>query len=209
MSNARDMRLQSDYQAVLTLANGSGGTLTVDSVQGRPPDHYLLAYRVRSIERLEQGKPIYRDLHLVKVRLPSRYPAPSAPPVVQLLTPIFHPHVYPNRTVCLGQWQTSEFLDELVLRIGAMLQFDRRGLNIKDPANEAAVAWAQKNMHLLPTDNCTFHNDDPNRTRVQPEEAQQRLVFFLPGLTEAYTQELETAKLVEEEEPGLQWMDMR
>lgn len=208
MPNARDLRLQSDYEAVLALAKGSGGTLTIDSVQGRPPDHYLLAYRVRSIERLDHGKPIYRNLHLVKIRLPSRYPAPSAPPVVQLLTPVFHPHVYPNRTVCLGQWQTSEFLDELVLRIGAMLQFDRRSLNIKDPANEEAVAWAQRHMHLLPTDNCTFQNDDPNRTQAQPEEAQQRLVFFLPGLTEAYAQDTEAAKQADADEPGLQWVDV-
>ena len=37
----------------------------------------------------------------VRVKLPTKYPSPSAPPVVEMLTLIFHPHVYPNLTVCM------------------------------------------------------------------------------------------------------------
>ena len=163
MANARDLRLQSDYQHLRALARGSGGTLAIESVKGRPIDQYVLVYRCRGIERLEKGRPVYRELHRVSIRLPSKYPAPIAPPVVQLLTPLYHPHVYKNLVVCMGNWQTSEFLDQFALRLGALLQFEREYLAIKDPANEEAVEWAKKNRLLFPTDNCTFVNDPPVR----------------------------------------------
>jgi len=171
MANARDLRLQADYVAVQALAKASGGTLLVESANGSPPADYVIAFKCRGIEAVnEAGRPIYRTVHKLRVKLPAKYPAPFAPPQVEVLTPLFHPHVYPNRTVCLGVWQTSEFLDELVLRLGAMLQFDKRCLNIKDPANEAAVEWAQKNLILLPTDTCTFQGDDPTRVTLTRED---------------------------------------
>jgi ubiquitin-protein ligase len=163
MANARDLRLNSDYQHLRKLADESGGTLAIEAVKGRPVDQYLLVYRCRGIERLENGRPIYRDLHRVSIRLPSKYPAPIAPPVVQLLTPLYHPHVFTNLVVCMGSWRTSEFLDEFALRLGALLQFEREYLSIKDPANEEAVDWAKRNRILFPTDTCTFRNDPPIR----------------------------------------------
>ena len=57
MANARDLRLQSDYQHLRTLAEGSGGTLGIESAKGRPIDQYVLVYRCRGIERLEAGHP--------------------------------------------------------------------------------------------------------------------------------------------------------
>lgn len=171
MPSARDMRLQSDYESLQKLARESGGTLIIDSTRGTPPTEYLLTYRCRGIESIgEGGRPVYRTVHKARIKLPAKYPAPFAPPLVEMTTPLFHPHVYPNRTVCLGVWQTSEYLDELALRLGAMLQFDRRCLNIQDPANEQAVEWAQKNLLLLPTDNCTFYGDTPQRMTVTQEE---------------------------------------
>ena len=163
MANARDLRLQSDYHHLRLLATESGGTLAIESAKGRPVDQYVLVYRCRGIERLDHGRPVYRDLHRVSIRLPSKYPAPIAPPVVQLLTPLYHPHVYKNLVVCMGSWQTSEFLDDFALRLGALLQFEREYLAIKDPANEEAVEWAKRNRMLFPTDSCTFRNDPPVR----------------------------------------------
>ncbi len=171
MANARDLRLQSDYESLQALAKGSGGTLIIDSARGVPPSEYQLTYRCRGIQSLKpDGKPLFRTVHKMRIRLPAKYPAPFAPPLVEMLTPLFHPHVYPNHTVCLGVWQTSEYLDELALRLGAMLQFDRRCLNIKDPANEKAVAWAQRNLILLPTDHCTFQGDDARKVVATREE---------------------------------------
>ncbi len=171
MANARDLRLEADYAGLLALAKGSGGTLVIDSMKGRPPDEYLLTFRCRSIERLRDSKPVYRHFHRVQIRLPARYPAPVAPPQVRMLTPIFHPHVFPNLEVCMGSWQTSEYLEDFVLRLGALIQYDRSYMNVRDPANEEAVDWARKNLLLLPTDTCTFRGDNPARARSNAEEA--------------------------------------
>ena len=198
MANARDMRLQSDYRHLRILVDGSGGTLAIESVKGNPIDQYVLVYRCRGIERLENGRPIYRDLHRVSIRLPAKYPAPIAPPVVQLLTPLYHPHVYKNLVVCMGNWQTSEFLDEFALRLGALLQFEREYLAIKDPANEEAVEWAKKNRMLFPTDTCTFHND-PAVRQLPP--------VSLPAFT-PLMDDLPLPDPHKEEESAVVWKDL-
>ena len=161
MSTARDLRLQADYEQARVLAANSGGRLVLESTKGQPPDEYILTYHCRSIEALKDGKPVYRNAHRVRVKLPARYPAPSAAPVVEMQTPIFNPHVYVNRVVCMGSWQTTEYLEDVILRLGAMLQFDRRYMDILDPANEQAMFWVTRNLLLLPTDNITFMGDDP------------------------------------------------
>jgi ubiquitin-protein ligase len=167
MSKARELRLLADYEHLRALTEGSGGTITIESVQGRPPDQYVLVYRCRSIERLNGEKPVFRDLHRVRIKLPANYPAPSAPPVVDMLTPIYHPHVYPNRSVCMGSWETTEYLEDFALRMGALLQYDRRYLNVKDPANEEAMYWVSRNLVLLPTDDRTF----VSAAKTMPTEA--------------------------------------
>jgi len=198
MANARDLRLQSDYQHLRKLADESGGTLEIAEVRGRPVDHYLLIYRCRGIERLDNGRPVYRDLHRVSIRLPSKYPAPIAPPVVQLLTPLYHPHVYENRVVCMGSWQTSEFLDEFVLRLGALLQYEREYLAIRDPANDEAVEWAKRNRILFPTDTCTFHNDPP----IRPFR-DSNMPVFTPLMDD-----LPPSMPPMEDEPAVVWKDL-
>ena len=163
MPNARDLRLQADYEQVRALARRSGGRLTLDSTRGRPPDEYVVTYHCRTIETLRDGKPVYRATSRVRIKLPARYPLPSAPPVCELQTPVFNPHVYPNRVVCMGSWQTSEYLEDVVLRLGAMLQFDRRYMSVLDPANEQAMYWVTQNLLLLPTDHVEFQGEDPDR----------------------------------------------
>ena len=161
MPTARDLRLQADYEQVRELAANSGGRLVIESTKGRPPDEYVLTYHCRSIEAVKDGKPVYCAFSRVRIKLPSRYPAPSAAPVAEVQTPTFNPHVYANRVVCMGSWQTTEYLEDLVLRLGAMLQFDRRYMDILDPANEQAMFWVTRNLLHLPTDNITFMGDDP------------------------------------------------
>jgi len=163
MRNARDLRLQSDYLHVRSLANNSGGTLVIEQAKGDPPDQYILVYNCRTIERLENGKPVYRNSNRVEIKLPARYPAPFDAPKVRMLTPLWHPHVYKNLVVCMGDWITSEYLDAFALRLGALLQFEKEFFDIRDPANEEAIDWARRNLLLFPTDSCTFHSDPPNR----------------------------------------------
>jgi hypothetical protein len=116
---------------------------------------------------LNNGKPVYSDVHRMRIRLPARYPLPSAPPRLDMLTPLYNPHIYPNLQVCLGNWQTTEYLDELVARVGALIQLDRRILNLRDPANPDAMEWVRKNLLLVPTDNKIY---GPQATGMQPLE---------------------------------------
>jgi len=152
--NARDIRLRNDFESLLILVDQSLGALEIETSEGRPPDQYVVIYRCRSIESLslKDGNPVYSDMHRMRIRLPARYPLPSAPPRLEMLTPLYNPHIYPNLQVCLGNWQTTEYLDELVARVGALIQLDRRILNLRDPANPEAMDWVKKNLLLVPTD---------------------------------------------------------
>lgn len=167
--NARDLRLQTDYESLQTLVEQSEGALEIEHAVGRPPDQYVIIYRCRSIERLDDGKPVFTGAHHMRIRLPARYPLPSAPPRLELLTPLYNPHIYPNLQVCLGNWQTTEYLDELVARVGALIQFDRRILNLRDPANPEAMEWVRKNFLLLPTDDKVFGPQDIRPSEFAPE----------------------------------------
>lgn len=179
--NARDLRLRNDYASLIRLCERSEGAIEIESKHGNPPDEYVLFYNCRSIERLNGDKPVYANGHRLRVRLPARYPLPSAPPRLELLTPLYNPHIYPNRQVCIGNWQTSEYLDELIARVGALIQFDRRILNLRDPANPEAMEWVKRNLRLLPTDNRLFGE--------APEPTRESLPDALPDLSELARQQ--------------------
>ena len=166
MRNARDLRLESDYANLRRLAAHSGGSLVIEQAKGQPPDQYILVYHCRTIERLEKNKPIFRTLNRVEIRLPSRYPAPFDAPKARMLTPIWHPHVYKNLAVCMGDWKTSEYLDAFALRLGALLQFEKEFFDMRDPANEEAIDWARRNLLLFPTDDRTFRDDPHERETI-------------------------------------------
>jgi len=182
MCNARDLRLQSDFDNLRRLAANSGGTLAIEQTKGSPPDQYTLLYRCRTIERLDGSTPVYRSVNRVEIKLPARYPAPFDAPKVRMLTPVWHPHVYKNLVVCMGDWTTSEYLDAFVLRLGALLQFEREFFDIRDPANEEAIDWARRNLLLFPTDTCTFHGDRP--IQISPQSAMHTTMGTLPAIEE-------------------------
>lgn len=207
--NARDLRLRSDFESVQTLVKQSRGALDIESAVGRPPDHYVIIYRCRSIEKLNEGKPVYSNMHRVRIWLPARYPLPSAPPRLEMITPLYNPHVYPNSQVCLGKWETSEYLDELVARVGALIQLDRRILNLRDPANPEAMEWVRKNFLLLPTDTKIFGPQDISPAPTVPES------FMAPdmdmnqpeSLTVPESLSVPMVEAVVEDEDEMVWID--
>lgn len=146
---------QADLQMVQSLVSNSGGTLTIERVSGNPPEGYVIAYRCRGIERINGGRPVYRDVHRVQIELAASYPAQQ--PRATMLTPIFHPHVFPNDVICLGRrWTPAEYLDNLILRIGAIIQYDPQYFDFNSPANSSATTWAQQNMRSFPIGTCNF-----------------------------------------------------
>lgn len=209
MPNARDLRLQADYEQVRALARRSEGRLTLDSARGRPPDEYVLTYHCRTIEALRDGKPVYRNMSRVRIKLPARYPLPSAAPVCELQTPVFNPHVYANRVVCMGSWQTSEYLEDVVLRLGAMLQFDRRYMSVLDPANEQAMYWVTQNLLLLPTDDITFLGNNSAVSGVDAAQPDNSLPFISDWMRQTGGKErAEEAFTGLVEDTSLVWQDI-
>lgn len=153
--SVRTKRLENDYKELTQLVNDSDGSIVISSTRGRPPERYELEYKCRGIEKLRRSEPVFRNSHRVVITLDNNYPRES--PEAKFLTPIFHPNVWENLNVCLGEiWTMGETLSELVLRIGKIIQYSKDVLNLDSPANVTAKNWAASNMHRFPVDTKTF-----------------------------------------------------
>ena len=150
MNLVRLRRLQSDHDAICALAEASGSRLTIASVAGAPPETYRLVLRCRSVIGFDGGHVRFGEEHHLRLYLPAQYPAVA--PVATMLTPLLNPHVWPNRTVCLGAWSMAEKLDSVVLRIAALLVLDPAALNWRSVADETIVPWVKQNHARLPLD---------------------------------------------------------
>jgi ubiquitin-protein ligase len=148
----REIRLKNDYRE---MCNIRGPIIQWRAVAGRPPfvDAYDLVVSVRSI--VGRG-PQYRGQHSVAVRLPSNYPADSAPEIRMTSTPLpFHPNWYVSGLWCPGANTSShEGLGRHVVRMVRTLQFDLEITNPGSAANTAARDWFRANLRtgLFPCD---------------------------------------------------------
>ncbi|MGP8070587.1 MAG: hypothetical protein ACLP5V_11920 [Candidatus Bathyarchaeia archaeon] len=120
-----------------------------------------------SITNLASDEPVYGNSHRVLVKLPANYPIGQ--PYAEMLTPLFHPHVFPSKVMCIGRkWLPSEFLDLFAKRVGAIICFNPDYFDFNSPANSTAMQWAKHHMKLFPTD--TF---DVEKTSIQWNEIKQ------------------------------------
>lgn len=151
----RETRLTNDLRQVSELIANSGGSLKLISKTGNPPYEYIIEYRCKGIEQVNGNNPVYRNTHQVKIILGTNYPREK--PDAKFLTPIFHPNVFSNQNVCLGNyWTPGETVTELILRIGKIIQYSKDVLNLKSPANGTAKTWASNNMSRFPVDTQTL-----------------------------------------------------
>jgi ubiquitin-protein ligase len=149
MNTVRERRLQSDFARLSSLASAYGTKLGIETVRGNPAETYFIACRGRSIAEVKNGEAIFCNKHHLKIELGAEYPA--MPPLVTVLSPIFHPHVWPqNNVVCLGPWNITETLDNLVTRLYSIVAFGLDHMNWKSVANQEAAIWASRNQHLFP-----------------------------------------------------------
>jgi ubiquitin-protein ligase len=153
MSQVRRQRLENDFERLKMLAGRSQGRIEIESRRGDPPEDYVLVLRCRSLERIENGLPVFRDTHKVRIVLMPDYPSVGVGPRARMMTPVFHPHIFSDGHVCMGSVvQTSEFLDDFVLRLGEILRFRPDLVDPTSAARTEAMAWALGNMRLFPTD---------------------------------------------------------
>jgi ubiquitin-protein ligase len=148
-------RLDNDFQELSKLVASAKGELSIISQSKQPPSEYVIEYQCRGIERLHHHQPVFRFIHQIKITLGQNYPKRA--PYVKFLTPIFHPNVYENNVVCLGDyWTMAETLSELVIRIGKLIQYDLSVVNLDNPALTEAAHWAKDNKWRFPLDHHTF-----------------------------------------------------
>lgn len=151
--NPRIRRLQADYASLQDLAARSD-LITIDEVEGNPPERYVITINCVSIDRVDKrGNPNYTYSHRLQIQLHDTYP--SRKPFLMMLSKVYHPNISARGTVCIGNegdqgYAPSMKLADLVLRIVKMLRFENVGL--ESPFNLDAKKWAQKNMHRFPLD---------------------------------------------------------
>jgi ubiquitin-protein ligase len=150
MNSVRQRRLLSDYDGVMALVRASDERLVVKSTTGTPPDTYRLLFHCRSVVKFDDDAAIFGRDHYVRIYLPAAYPAVA--PVATMLSQVLHPHIWPNRVVCLGPWSPQEKLSSVLLRIASILIYEPGSLNWRSVADESVVPWALRNQELLPLD---------------------------------------------------------
>jgi hypothetical protein len=141
-------RREVDIERVRALAGASGGRIGIVTlpVAGRPRFVLDLGYATA-------GSSAYPDTRQASSRiaidLSPRHP--FQPPVTTVLTPIFHPHVFPSGVVCIGaKWAPGEGLDLFVKRVAQLLAFDPLLMNPHSVANAPANLWYRLALRTHP-----------------------------------------------------------
>jgi len=143
------LRRVQDLRCVQELAARSGGRIVVTGADGNPIQRIGLA--IRAITAPSAAYPQARTDRIgVEIMLPARFP--FEPPAARITTPILHPNVWPNGTICLGsKWIPTQGLDLLVRRIVSIVTFDPLVLNAASPANGAALNWYLTAVRRFPS----------------------------------------------------------
>jgi hypothetical protein len=150
MSARRDV----DVARVRALAAASEGRVGIVllPVAGRP--RFVLDLGYATVAAADYPR-VRQPASRIAIDLAPRHP--FMPPVTTVLTPVFHPHVFPSGVVCIGtQWLPSEGMDLFVRRVVRLLAYDPLLMNPMSIANAAANAWyrvaRQRHPEAFPTD---------------------------------------------------------
>jgi len=164
------IRLEADHQRLRALAAGSGGMIVLRAgpTPALPQAELGLHYAIARSERYPVD--VTRETRL-RIVLPARYP--FQPPVATVLTPVWHPNVFPSGVICLGtRWLASEGLDLFVQRLARLLTFDSLLVNTASPANRAAAEWYTRTRRLRPD---AFPSDGPQFGAAAPDAGRGRV----------------------------------
>jgi ubiquitin-protein ligase len=150
------IRLQSDLERLRALAAASGERIVhlAGPTVASPRANLEFRYAIARSERYPND--VTRQTRLA-ITLPDRYP--FQPPVASVLTPVWHPNVFPSGTICIGtKWLPSEGLDLFVQRLARLLTYDALLVNIASPAHAVAAQWYEQARRRHPA---AFPTDQP------------------------------------------------
>lgn len=152
MTNPRLSRLRRDYEKVQELAARSP-FVSILATEGNPPEKYLLHLTCKGITSVSGDQPVYSESHRLEILLPQEYPRKG--PAFRMATPIFHPNIAGNGTVCIGDEGDHGYapgmpLDDLIVRVMNIIRYENVGLG--SVYNGFARDWARRNERLLPID---------------------------------------------------------
>lgn len=151
-SSPRLRRLQSDLRALQQLQSES--SIFHFTAHGDPAEAYTIWFIGRGMMRQENSGPIeLQERHEVQIRLGAGYPRMM--PEIRWKSPIFHPNISANGSVCLGgygtYWVPSLTLDELSHMLWDMIRYEN--YDETSPYNREAALWAKtQSQYVLPLD---------------------------------------------------------
>ena len=127
--HGRRARLILEYEKLLNLEKRSEfiEITPVDTIEGMPPENYVITFRCRGISGLEDNLiPKFAEFHQVSMKLSSNFP--NQEPFLKWMTPIWHPNIDHNEPhhVCTNNvqnWFSTKSLDDLVVKLGEMVQY--------------------------------------------------------------------------------------
>jgi len=150
--NPRDRRLANEHLSLHELCTKTDRiTYEVISMRKHPPEEYLITYKLKSIVGIdEQKNPIYGYEHQLEVSFPADYPA-STVAKCYMRTPVWHPNIkhdgrFKGR-VCVNAKEFGKlfFLDDLVIRVGQILQYQNYHAKNEQPfpEDEKVAQWVR------------------------------------------------------------------
>jgi hypothetical protein len=151
------IRLEADLERLRALAAASGERIVMlrAPTTALPQVDLELRYAIARSERYPTD--VTRQTRL-RIALPARYPFQA--PTATVLTPIWHPNVFPAGVICLGtRWLPAEGLDLFVQRLARLLTFDSLLVNVRSPANGVAANWYARTLRQRPD---AFPSDQPH-----------------------------------------------
>lgn len=127
--HGRRARLLLEYEKLINLEKRSDliKIQPVDTIEGMPPENYVITFNCRGIAGLNEDKsPQYAEFHQVSMKLSSNFP--NQEPYLKWITPIWHPnieHKEPHH-VCTNNvqnWFATKSLDDLIIKLCEMVQY--------------------------------------------------------------------------------------
>lgn len=144
MSSPRLKRLERDFEAI-TKRFEEHPNIKVVPLGATPPSKYRIIYNVPSLRVDAADRLTVSDMTVVELTLPIDYP--KGKPTAIAMERVFHPNFADY--VCIADfWSPAQKLEDIILEIGEMLQWQK--YNIRSPLDAVAAHWATQHLDELP-----------------------------------------------------------